>query len=90
MRSKDRRRGKIKDCGNNRVCECECRGEGGGAGGKQIESVSAPLYSRWGFHSSRSLFTILPLRLSKEQLFSGIVTAPVEADRYPNRSDDTS
>lgn len=24
MRNKDRRRGKIKDCGNNRVCECKC------------------------------------------------------------------
>lgn len=49
-------------------------GEGAGAGGargqresEQIESVSAPLYSRWGFHNaqlpSRSLFTILPLKL---------------------------
>lgn len=74
MRNKDRRRGKIKDRGNNRVCACVCVCSGGG---KQIESVSAPLYSRWGFHSSRSLFTILPLRLSKKQLFSGTVVAPV-------------
>lgn len=49
----------------------ERRGWEGGGGGKheseQIESVSAPLYSRWGFHNaqrpSRSLFTILPLKL---------------------------
>lgn len=40
---------------------------GGGRESEQIESVSTPLYSRWGFHkaqrSSRSLFTILPLKL---------------------------
>lgn len=45
---------------------------------EQIESVSAPLYNRWGFHaelSSRSLFTILPLWLSEKQLFSEAVTA---------------
>lgn len=48
---------------------------------EQIESVSAPLYSRWGFHdaqlSSRSLFTILPLRLSEKQLFRETVMALV-------------
>lgn len=42
-------------------------GVGGKRESEQIESVSAPLYSRWGFHNaqlcSRSLFTILPLKL---------------------------
>lgn len=82
MRNEDRHRGKIKDRSNNRGERRRGNARGGGnAKPKQIESVSAPLYSRWGFHdaqlSSRSLFTILPLRLSKKQLFSATVMALV-------------
>lgn len=78
MRNKSRHRAKIKDRTimerRERRGRDECEAE-------QIESVSAPFYSRWGFHdaqiSSRSLFTILPLRLSKKQLFSVTVMALV-------------
>ena len=54
---------------------------------KQIESVSAPIYSRSGFDdaqlSSGSLFTILPpLRLSEKQLFSVAVMALVQIHSY--------
>lgn len=76
MRNKSRHRGKIKDRSNNG--EGRESGEGGTNAKPNRLKVSAPHFTADGdFTMHSSLFTILPLRLSKKQLFSATVMALV-------------